>query len=62
MNNKDMNFIKTDSAESAQKLRNIGFMEIPNPNSTVFCFVNDNKKLIFDAEIPNVIYTNILCL
>lgn len=56
----NMKFIKTDNAETAHKLRYEGFTEITEPGSKSFCFINDGKKLTFDTEKENCVYTNIL--
>lgn len=58
----NMKFIKTVNTETAHKLRYEGFTEITEPGSKSFCFINDGKKLTFDAEKYDAVYTNILCL
>ena len=55
-------FIKTSDAETADKLRTLGFTEITEPSSSIYCFINDGKKLTFDVEKFEGIYTNIICL
>ena len=55
-------FLKTSNKETADKLRNLGFTELTESSSSTFCFINDGKKLTFDAEKDDAIYTNILCL
>ena len=63
MNNKtDMKFLRTDNEETAHKLRYEGYTELPQQSRGVFCFINDGKKLNFDAEKCGCVYTNILCL
>ena len=59
---KNMKFIKTNSSEVAKRLRLYGFTEIPGCNSSEFCFVNDGKKIIFDVDENDYVYTNILCI
>ena len=59
---KDMKFIKTNSSEVAEKFRLLGSTEVTNGNSSVFCFVNDGKKITFDASANDYVYTNILCI
>ena len=55
------NFIKTSDAETAQKLRNLGYTELTEPHSSTFCFIN-NGKVAFDENETHCVYTNILCL
>ena len=55
-------FLKTSNKETADKLRSFGFTELTEQNNGTFCFINDGKKLTFDAEKYDAIYTNILCL
>ena len=59
---KDMKFIKTHSSDVAEKFRLLGFTEIPGSNSSVFCFMNDGKKITFDVDANDYVYTNILCI
>ena len=59
---KEFNFIKVSDAETADKLRYLGFTEITEPSSSIYCFINDGKKLNFDAEKYDCVYTNILHL
>ena len=58
---KDMKFIKTDSTETARKLRYMGFTELTPSNSQIYIFIN-NGKMTFDAEANGCVYTNILCI
>ena len=58
----DMKFIRTDSAETRDKLLYEGYTEITEPGSKYYCFLNDGKKLKFDAEENGIVYTNLLCL
>ena len=63
MNNKsDMKFIRTENIETAHKLRYMGYTELTEPGSKYFCFLNNGKKLTFDAEENGIVYTNLLCL
>ena len=55
-------FIKTSNKETADKLRSFGFTELTEPSSSTFCFINNGKKLTFDAEQYDCVYSNILCL
>ena len=57
--NRDMKFIKTTDVETAKKLRMLGFTELTESNSSVYCFIN-NGNLTFDAEKNNCVYTNLL--
>jgi hypothetical protein len=58
----DMKFIKVTDTETAHKLRYEGFTEIPSTENDTYIFINDGKKLTFDAEKFGAIYTNILCV
>lgn len=57
---KDMKFIRTSNKETADKLKYEGFTQIASQNSNEFIFVNDGKRLAFDVEKFDGIYTNIL--
>lgn len=59
---KEFNFIKVSDKETADKLRYLGFTEITEPSSSIYCFINDGKKLNFDVENFGGVYTNIMCL
>ena len=59
-NKTNMKFIRTDNTETAYKLRYEGYTEIAQLNENTYCFLNDGKKLTFNAEENGVIYTNIL--
>lgn len=59
-NKTNMKFIRTDSVEVAKKLRALSYTELPQIDSSTFCFMNDGIKLTFDAEKENCVYTNIL--
>lgn len=61
-NNEDKKFIRTDSLETAHKLKYEGYTEITEPGSKYYCFLNDGNKLNFDAEENGIVYTNLLCL
>lgn len=58
----DMKFIKVSNKETAHKLRYEGFTEIPSTEKDTYIFINDGKKLTFDAEEYGAVYTNILCV
>lgn len=62
-NNKEkMKFIRTDNAETAMKLRYAGYTELPAQSRGMYCFLNDGKKLTFNAEENGIVFSNILCL
>lgn len=61
-NKESMKFLITSSEETAHKLRYENYTELPQQSRGVYCFMNDGKKLNFDAEKNGCIYTNILCL
>lgn len=61
-NRETMKFIITDSEETAHKLRYECYTELPQQSRGVYCFMNDGKKLNFDAEKYGCVYTNILCI
>ena len=61
-NKKDMKFIRTDNSETRDKLLYEGYTEITEPGSKYYCFLNDGKKLKFDAEENGIVFTNLLCL
>lgn len=61
-NKSNMNFIKTENLETRHKLLYEGYTEITEPGSKYYCFLNDGKKLNFDAEENGIVYTNLLCL
>ena len=54
----ECNFIKTDSEETAQKLRNKGFIELKKQGSW-YVFVNETDKIV-DFDKSHLTYTNIL--
>ena len=58
----EFNFLVTTNRETADKLRYEGFTELTQQDDGKFCFINDGKKLTFDAEKYDVVYTNLLCL
>lgn len=62
MKNKKYNFIRTSDSDTAELLRKEGFTEITEPSSSAYCFINNGKKLTFDAEQNGIVYTNLLCL
>ena len=55
--NENMNFVKTDSEETASILRNLGYTEIGKQGS-LFCFINDGKATFSDEVSKTVEYTN----
>lgn len=60
--NNNMKFIKVSNKETAHKLRYEGFTEIPSTEAGIYIFLNDGKRLAFDAEKFGAVYTNILCI
>jgi hypothetical protein len=58
----NMNFIVTTNRETRDKLLYEGFTEVTQQDNGTFCFLNDGKKLTFDAEKYDAVYTNLLCL
>lgn len=56
----NMKFIKTSDIEIVNQLRMAGFPEIGEPVDGLYCFINDGKKLNFNLEKHNCVYTNIL--
>lgn len=61
-NRTNKKFLCTDNTETAHKLRYEGYTELPQQSRGVYCFLNDGKKLTFDAEKNGVVFTNILCI
>lgn len=59
---KEYKFLVTTNRETADKLKYEGFTELTQQDNGVFCFINDGKKLTFDAEKYECVYTNLLCL
>jgi len=51
------NFIRTTSEETANKLRELGYTEIPK-QGLYFCFMNNGKQLFKKNELENISYTN----
>lgn len=62
MDKMEYKFLRTDNVETAHKLRYEGYTELTEPGSKSFCFLNDGKKLRFNAEENGIVYSNILCL
>lgn len=62
MDNK-VNFIKTNSEETASTLRSLGYTEL-NKQGAFFCFLNDGKQDFSKEHITNntIIYTNKICI
>ena len=56
MDNK-MNFVNTDSEETAETLRKLGYTEIGKQGS-FFCFINDGKATFSEDVSKTVEYTN----
>lgn len=56
-----MNFIKTTDKETAKKLRELGFTEIPENGSSCFVFLND-KTFKFEDTNLKVSYSNQLSI
>lgn len=52
-----MNFINTDSKETADQLRSLGYTEIGKQGS-FFCFINDGKATFSEDVSKTVEYTN----
>lgn len=61
-NKTSMKFLRTDNEETAHKLRYEGYTELTEPGSKYFCFLNDGKKLNFNAEENGIVFSNLLCL
>ena len=61
-NKENMKFLRTDNVETAHKLRYEGYTELTEPGSKHYCFLNDGKKLTFDAEENGIVFSNLLCL
>ena len=59
---KEFKFLKTTDCETRDKLIALGFTEITQQENGIFCFLNNGKKLTFDVEKYNAVYTNLLCL
>ena len=55
----DMKFIRTTNAETADKLRYEGFTQLPSQDNT-YLFLKDGKRLVFDVEQFDGVYTNII--
>lgn len=62
MEKSDMKFLRTDNVDIAHKLRYEGYTELTEPGSKYYCFLNDGKKLTFNAEENGIIFSNIMCL
>ena len=59
-NKSNMKFIKTSDLQMVNQLRIFGFTEIAEPVDGLYCFINDGKRLNFDASKYDYVYTNIL--
>lgn len=58
VNKTSLRFIKTNSKESAEKLRNLGYQEITQASSDCYTFINDGKYTFDESE--KIFYTNML--
>lgn len=59
MNNK--NFIITYCKDMGEKLKNLGFKEVPSDNVDICIFVNDTKILFTDdIDMSKIKYSNML--
>lgn len=59
MENKlNMKFIWTNNTETAHKLRYEQYTELTDPDDVTHIFLNDGKKLNFDAEKNGCVYSN----
>lgn len=58
------NFIKTTDGETAIKLRELNFQEIPSIEVGVYIFINRNEMQFSsdDIDISKLHYTNVLCM
>ena len=56
MDNK-MNIVNTDSEETAETLRSLGYTELGKQGS-FFCFINDGKATFSEDVSKTVEYTN----
>ena len=61
-NKTNMKFLITDKEEMANRLRYEGYTELPAQSRGMYCFLNDGKKLTFNAEENGIVFSNILCL
>lgn len=59
-NKENMKFLITDSTETRNKLLYEGYTELPAQSRGMYCFLNDGKKLTFNAEENGIVFTNIL--
>lgn len=57
------NFIKTTDDETAIKLRELNYQEIPSIEVGVYTFINRNEMQFSsdDIDISKLHYTNVLC-
>ena len=58
------NFIKTTDGETAIKLRELNYQEIPSIEVGVYTFINRNEMQFSsdDIDISKLHYTNVLCM
>lgn len=58
INKTSLRFIKTQSEQSAEKLRKLGYQEITQQDSKYYTFIN-NGTFVFDVS-DKIFYTNML--
>ena len=58
INKTSLRFIKTQSEQSAEKLRKLGYQEITQQDSKYYTFIN-NGTFVFD-DSDKIFYTNML--
>ena len=63
-NRMNKNFIKTTDAETAMKLRELNYQELPSVEIGVYTFLNRNEMQFSsdDIDISKLHYTNVLCM
>lgn len=55
----NQNFIITRDTETSNKLKKLGFQEIPSSNVDIFIFANDTKVLFAnDIDMSKIKYSN----
>lgn len=54
----ELRFIKTESQETAERLRKLGYQEVTQLNSNFYTFI-DNRTIVFE-EKDKVFYSNML--
>lgn len=59
----DYNFLKTSDKETAEKLRDCNFQEIPSKEPGVYIFLNRNEmQYSSDVNMAKLHYSNTLCI